>query len=74
VPSTTLLVSVVLYIVVPVIAAQLWRRALLAGGGEPSLTLTLQRLQPLSLVALLATLVLLFGFQGAAGTRTAVRR
>jgi arsenite transporter len=63
VPWTTLLLSVVLYIVVPVIAAQLWRRSLLAGG-EASLTRTLQRLQPVSLVALLATLVLLFGFQG----------
>jgi hypothetical protein len=36
VPWTTLLLSVVLYIVVPVIAAQLWRRALVAGGGEPA--------------------------------------
>src|ERR1700736_3527005 len=63
VPWTTLLLSVVLYIVVPVIAAQLWRRALL-GGGEAALTRTFQRLQPVSLVALLATLVLLFGFQG----------
>ena len=63
VPWTTLLLSVVLYIVVPVVAAQLWRRALLAGG-EAALTRTLQRLQPVSLLALLATLVLLFGFQG----------
>jgi ACR3 family arsenite transporter len=63
VPWTTLLLSVVLYIVVPVVAAQLWRRALLAGGEAP-LTRTLQRLQPVSLLALLATLVLLFGFQG----------
>jgi ACR3 family arsenite transporter len=55
---------VVLYIVVPVIAAQLWRRSLLARGGETALAQTLQRLQPLSLIALLATLVLLFGFQG----------
>jgi ACR3 family arsenite transporter len=47
-----------------VIAAQLWRRSLLAAGGETSLAATLHRLQPASLVALLATLVLLFGFQG----------
>jgi arsenite transporter len=64
VPWTTLLLSVLLYIVVPVIAAQLWRRSLLAGGGEAVLTRTLRGLQPLSLIALLATLVLLFGFQG----------
>ena len=64
VPWTTLFLSVVLYIVVPVVAAQLWRRSLLAAGGERTLAATLRRLQPVSLVALLATLVLLFGFQG----------
>src|ERR1700682_3239133 len=64
VPWQTLFLSVVLYIVVPVIAAQLWRRSLLAQGGEPALAAMLCRLQPVSLVALLATLVLLFGFQG----------
>ena len=64
VPWETLFLSVVLYIVVPVIAAQLWRRSLLAGGGGPALAATLRRLQPASLVALLATLVVLFGFQG----------
>jgi ACR3 family arsenite transporter len=64
VPWQTLFLSVVLYIVVPVIAAQLWRRALLARGGATSLAGTLRRLQPASLAALLATLVLLFGFQG----------
>ena len=63
VPWTTLLLSVVLYIVVPVILAQLWRRGLLAKG-EAALAEMLRRLQPLSLAALLATLVLLFGFQG----------
>src|SRR5438876_1494333 len=60
VPWTTLLLSVVLYIVVPVIAAQLWRRSLLAQG-EAALARTLRTLQPVSLVALLATLILLFG-------------
>jgi ACR3 family arsenite transporter len=64
VPWTTLFLSVVLYIVVPVIAAQVWRRSLIAAGGDPALAATLRRLQPVSLVALLATLVLLFGFQG----------
>jgi arsenite transporter len=64
VPWQTLFLSVVLYIVVPVIAAQLWRRALLMQGGAAALASTLRRLQPVSLVALLATLVLLFGFQG----------
>jgi ACR3 family arsenite transporter len=64
VPWNTLVLSVVLYIVVPVIAAQLLRRRVLATGGEAALKRLLDRLQPLSLVALLATLVLLFGFQG----------
>jgi arsenite transporter len=63
VPWDTLLLSVVLYIVVPVIVAQVWRRLLLAAGAD-ALQATLRRLQPLSLIALLATLVLLFGFQG----------
>jgi ACR3 family arsenite transporter len=66
VPWATLFLSVVLYIVVPVIAAQLWRRSLLATGGEAALHRVLQTLQPISLLALLATLVLLFGFQGEA--------
>src|SRR5712675_233312 len=64
VPWTTLFLSVVLYIIVPVIAAQLWRRSLLARGGDAALAQTLRTLQPISLTALLATLVLLFGFQG----------
>src|SRR5260221_32451 len=64
VPWSTLFLSVVLYIVVPVIAAQLWRRSLLARGGEALLARAMLRLQPVSLAALLATLVLLFGFQG----------
>jgi len=64
VPWSTLFLSVILYIAVPVVAAQLWRRALLGRGGAPALTSVLRRLQPASLLALLATLVLLFGFQG----------
>ncbi len=64
VPWATLFLSVVLYIVIPVAAAQWWRRKILRRGGEPALARTLERLHPLSLLALLATLVLLFGFQG----------
>ncbi|KQW18065.1 MAG: ACR3 family arsenite efflux transporter [Xanthobacteraceae bacterium] len=63
VPWETLLLSVVLYIVVPVVIAQVWRRALL-NIGSAAFTRTLSRLQPLSLIALLATLILLFAFQG----------
>src|SRR5689334_7941036 len=63
VPWATLLISVVLYIVVPVIIAQLWRRALRANG-PAALQRTLNALQPVSLVALLTTLIMLFGFQG----------
>jgi ACR3 family arsenite transporter len=65
VPWQTLLLSVLIYIVVPVILAQLWRRYLIAQGGEARLKATLKRLGPVSLCALLLTLVLLFGFQGA---------
>ena len=64
VPWETLLLSVVLYIVVPVIIAQIVRRAALASGGSQAVTRLLSALQPVSLVALLATLILLFGFQG----------
>jgi ACR3 family arsenite transporter len=64
VPWETLLLSVVLYIVVPVIIAQIVRRSVIGGGGSDALTRLLSTLQPVSLVALLATLVLLFGFQG----------
>ncbi|OIQ89366.1 sodium bile acid symporter family protein [mine drainage metagenome] len=63
VPWSTLLLSVLLYIVVPVILAQILRRLLLARGAA-ALPRLLSRLGPLSLAALLATLVLLFGFQG----------
>ena len=64
VPWDTLALSVGLYILVPVVAAQLLRRRMLASGGRPALDRLLARLQPLSLVALLTTLVLLFAFQG----------
>jgi ACR3 family arsenite transporter len=64
IPWETLLLSVGLYIVVPVIIAQVVRRAVLARDGVSGLTRLLEILQPVSLVSLLATLVLLFGFQG----------
>ena len=64
VPWETLVLSVALYIVLPVIAAQVLRRRVLTMGGEAALARLLAALQPISLAALLATLVLLFGFQG----------
>jgi arsenite transporter len=64
VPWDTLFLSVVLYIVVPVIVAQLWRYMRLKQGGQEALARTLRTLGPLSLSALLLTLVLLFGLQG----------
>ncbi|UXS01271.1 ACR3 family arsenite efflux transporter [Agrobacterium tumefaciens] len=64
VPWATLSLSVALYIVVPVIIAQVVRRHLTADGTTGALDSLLSRLQPMSLVALLATLVLLFAFQG----------
>jgi ACR3 family arsenite transporter len=65
VPWETLLTSVVLYIVIPVILAQIWRRNLLARGPEV-FDATMQRIGNWSIGALLATLVLLFAFQGEA--------
>ncbi len=64
VPWATLVLSVALYILVPVILSQVIRGRLLARGGPAALLALLARLQPVSLLALLATLVLLFGFQG----------
>lgn len=64
VPWDTLLLSVLLYIVLPVVVAQVIRKRLLATGGQVALGRLLGRLQPISLVSLLAALVLLFGFQG----------
>lgn len=65
VPWATLLTSVLLYIVVPVFIAQLWRRALLRRGPQ-ALNAMLAKIGPWSITALLATLVLLFAFQGQA--------
>jgi ACR3 family arsenite transporter len=63
VPWETLLLSVLLYIVIPVIAAQVWRRMLVRHG---QLDRCLAMLRPYGLIALLATLILLFAFQGEA--------
>ncbi len=63
VPWSTLFTSVLLYIVIPVILAQLWRKRLLASGKFDE---AMQRIAPWSISALLATLVLLFAFQGEA--------
>ena len=65
VPWNTLLTSVVLYIVLPVFVAQLWRRHLLRRG-RAHLDAVMTKTGPASMVALLTTLVLLFGFQGEA--------
>ena len=65
VPWATLLTSVVLYIVIPVVLAQWWRKSLLRQG-EGVLERALAKIGPWSITALLATLVLLFAFQGRA--------
>lgn len=65
VPWATLMTSVVLYIVVPVLLAQTWRRWLLARG-QATFDAAMSRIGPWSISALLATLVLLFAFQGEA--------
>jgi ACR3 family arsenite transporter len=63
VPWNTLFISVLLFIVVPLIISQLLRKTLLAKG-QAAFDDALKILQPISLMALLTTLVLLFGFQG----------
>jgi ACR3 family arsenite transporter len=65
VPWATLVTSVVLYIVIPVLLAQWWRKALMAKGQEV-FDATMAKIGPWSITALLATLVLLFAFQGEA--------
>ena len=65
VPWDTLFTSVFLYIVIPVILAQLWRKALLKGG-QQAFDSAMEKIGPWSISALLATLVLLFAFQGKA--------
>jgi ACR3 family arsenite transporter len=65
VPWDTLLTSVVLYIVIPTVLAQWWRKSLLAKGSA-AFDAVMVRVGPWSIAALLATLVLLFAFQGEA--------
>ena len=65
VPWDTLLISVVLYIVIPVVLAQWWRKALLARG-QAAFDAALAKIGPWSITALLTTLMLLFAFQGEA--------
>jgi ACR3 family arsenite transporter len=64
VPWETLMLSVVLYIVIPLIAGALTRRALMLRGGEAALSAFTARIKPASVLGLLLTVVLLFGFQG----------
>jgi ACR3 family arsenite transporter len=68
VPWDTLLTSVALYLLIPVVIAQLWRRVLLTRG-QAAFEGALARIGPWSIAALLATLILLFAFQGEAITR-----
>ena len=63
VPWTTLLVSVLLFVVVPLLAGMLTRARLLAQGGEPAISRLAAALKPWSIAGLLLTVVLLFGFQ-----------
>jgi ACR3 family arsenite transporter len=64
VPWETLMLSVLLYIVIPLIAGALTRRALMLRGGEAALSAFTARIKPASVLGLLLTVVLLFGFQG----------
>jgi ACR3 family arsenite transporter len=64
VPWTTLLLSVGLYVVVPLAAGVLTRRRLVRRGGEPAVAAFKERAKPWSVIGLLLTVVLLFGFQG----------
>jgi len=63
VPWDTLLLSVVLYVVLPLIAGFLTRQMLVAKGGEEKVARFVHTLKPISVMGLLATVVLLFGFQ-----------
>ena len=65
VPWATLLLSVLLYIVIPVIIAQVLRKSLLRQG-QAVFDVAMEKIGPWSIAALLATLVLLFAFQGEA--------
>ncbi|WP_299786905.1 ACR3 family arsenite efflux transporter [uncultured Marivita sp.] len=64
VPWDTLILSVGLYVVLPLLAGYVTRRNLVAKGGEPAVDRFKTRVQPYSIFGLLTTVVLLFGFQG----------
>jgi ACR3 family arsenite transporter len=64
VPWETLLMSVGLYVVIPLIAGVLARQMLMGKGGTQAVTAFTDRIKPASVIGLLATVLLLFGFQG----------
>ena len=64
VPWETLLLSVGLYVVIPLVAGLVVRSRLVRSGGEPAVEAFKERVKPASIVGLIATVVLLFGFQG----------
>ncbi|MEH6697040.1 MAG: ACR3 family arsenite efflux transporter [Hyphomonas sp.] len=64
VPWETLLLSVALYVVIPLIAGMITRQLLMNRGGREAVTAFTDRIKPASVLGLLATVVLLFGFQG----------
>ncbi|MBA2410225.1 MAG: ACR3 family arsenite efflux transporter [Gammaproteobacteria bacterium] len=64
VPWETLLLSVLLYVVIPLTAGGLTRAALMSRGGEPRVQTFSARLTPWTIISLIATVMLLFGFQG----------
>jgi ACR3 family arsenite transporter len=64
VPWETLLISVALYVVIPLAAGAVTRASLIARGGQAAVDGFTARVKPASVLGLLATVVLLFGFQG----------
>jgi len=64
VPWETLILSVVLYILIPLVAGIATRARLMARGGEPAVEAFRDRIKPITVIGLLVTVVLLFGFQG----------
>lgn len=64
VPWETLIASVVLYVLIPLAAGLLARKILMGRGGQPQVDSFVARVKPISILALLGTVVLLFGFQG----------
>jgi arsenite transporter len=64
VPWETLLLSVALYVIIPLIAGIIARRMLMARGGQSAVDTFMARIKPVSVIGLIATVVLLFGFQG----------